>query len=185
MAYCFQCEKRGAFITATRTRINPETHEAEPLCDVCYGGMVGMPSPKAKSPVATTPPKPIAPSVPKETPEALRSKELNKLRGPRPLPIDWPKVQRERDAGVTPKELASKYDCSPALIMSKTKPRLRRTVNPLPKDEKAAPESPSRIERGNGTVASGPYQEAIGLLRKERDRIDRAIAALLPFVERA
>jgi hypothetical protein len=86
----------------------------------------------------------------------------------RRVEIDWAAVQRERDNDVPVRELAKKLGCSEAYIYQNTRtPQKTAPVTPAPNPDRR----------------STAFQQAMQELLKERERIDRAIEALLPFVE--
>lgn len=101
MSYCLACQRRGTFVEATATKKNHDTGEAEPACAICSG-------------VAA---QPAAKSAPKVS---------SAIRG---LQIDWSQAQADRDAGMRLQQIATKYSCSVALVVAKTKPATPTTYD--------------------------------------------------------
>lgn len=106
-------------------------------------------------------------------------KEMPKIRAD----VDWDEVRAQRAAGISATELAEKFGVHVSSVYlhmkpNGTKPAGGGKARRSPKAGRRASSPTSVSSPDGGSRSSGVIGDTLARLRRERDRIDKAIAAL-------
>jgi hypothetical protein len=155
LSLCVPHKARGRLVPAFYT-VN-----GEGMCKACYGGAA----------IDTNPALAVVPAK-TETKSAAKENHM-----PTQKEVDWPAVQRDRDAGIPVSELVTKYKVSNPTIYTRTHANGKKRAGGGQNGKiKRASRKGGSVTKRNGGRAR--FAGALEELRAERERIDAIILYL-------